>query len=113
MAVLVDAAPQVGACAIDGRIDLIEVPPVARSGTPAAQLVGVGLPALAAPLADGLIRDDHSTFEEELFDIALAQAEAVVQPDTMADDLGRKLMVFIQVCWCGGVHSSSQDGLLV
>jgi hypothetical protein len=40
-------------------------------------------------------RDDHSAGEQQLFDVAVAEAEAIIQPDAVADDLGRKAVVFI------------------
>jgi hypothetical protein len=95
VAILIDGTPQVVAFAIDREKDLIEVPLVARSGTPPPELVGVLLAKFPAPLADGLIRDDHSPFEEELFDIAIAEAEAKVEPDAVADDFRGKAVVFV------------------
>jgi hypothetical protein len=44
------------------------------------------LPKLPAPLADGFIRDDDTTGNQQFFNIAVAQAETAVQPDTVADD---------------------------
>jgi hypothetical protein len=51
------------------------------------------LPKLPAPLVDSLIRDDDSTGKQQFFDIAVAQAETEVQPDTMADDFGLETVV--------------------
>jgi Resolvase, N terminal domain len=46
-------------------------------------------------IADGLIRDDDSAGEQQLFHIPVAQAEAEVEPDAMADDLSGKPMMFL------------------
>jgi hypothetical protein len=64
------------------------------------------LAELAAPLADGFVGDDDPTGEQQLFDVPIAEAEAVIEPDAVADDLGRETMMFIRVGWCGSVHSS-------
>jgi hypothetical protein len=96
MTVLVDGAPQVVALAMDGEEDLIQVPFVARSGTPLAPLVGVGLPELSAPIPDRFIGQDDATCRHELFDVPVAEAKAKVQPDAMADNLGRKPMALLQ-----------------
>jgi hypothetical protein len=48
-------------------------------------------------LADGFVGDDDCTGKQQLFDITVAQAEAVIQPNTVADDLGRETVVFIRV----------------
>lgn len=49
MAILVDGAPQVVAFAMNGEKHLIQVPRVPRAGTPAARLIGIGLPEFPAP----------------------------------------------------------------
>jgi hypothetical protein len=69
------------------------------------------LAELAAALADGLIRSDNPTGEQQLFYVAVAETEAEAQPDAMTDDLGRKPMVFVRGGWCRGAHRGSQDGL--
>jgi hypothetical protein len=73
------------------------VPLVPRPGTPPLELVSVLLAKFPAPFADGLIRDDYSAFEEELFDIAVTQAEPVIELDPMADDLPGETVVLVAV----------------
>jgi hypothetical protein len=85
--VLINRPPQVVLLAIDRDEDLIEVPLVAEAWPPAAQLLGVGLPELAAPLADALLGHRHPALGQELFDVAVAEGEAEVEPDGVADDL--------------------------
>ena len=100
MTVLVDGAPQVVALAMYGEKHRIQVPCVARSGTPAAQLVGIGLPELAAPIPDRLIGQEDAAFGHALFDVPGAQAEAEIEPDTVADDLGWESMALVRIrCW--------------
>jgi hypothetical protein len=103
VAVLIHGPPQIVTCAMNGEEDLIEVPLVARLGAPAPELIGIRLPELPAPLPDRFVGDDDSTGEQQLFDIAVAEAEAIVQPDAMADALGREAVVFVRVGWCGSV----------
>jgi hypothetical protein len=50
MAVLIHGAPQVVAFAMDRQKDLIEVPRIARPGTPPAELIGIDLPEFPAPV---------------------------------------------------------------
>ena len=87
--------------------DLIQVPCVAWSRTPAAQLVGIGLPKLPAPVAYRLIRQDDPTCCHRLLDVAVAQAEAAGQPDRVADNLGWEAMALMQVGWPWWVHAAS------
>jgi hypothetical protein len=65
--------------------------------TPAAQVIRILLAKLAAPFADRFVRDDHTTDEQELFHVAMAEREAELQPDGMADDLTREPVVFIEI----------------
>jgi hypothetical protein len=90
VAVLIDGPPEVVPCPIDGEEDFIEMPLITALGTPVSQLIGIRLPELQTPLTDGFIRDKDPTGEQQLFDIAIAQAETEIEPDRMADDLDRK-----------------------
>jgi hypothetical protein len=85
VAVLVDGAPEIVLPALDP--DEIHVPLVAR--TPPAQPVREVLPEAIAPLPDRLVRDFHTALGQDQFDLAQAQAEAVVEPDRLVDDIGR------------------------
>ena len=55
-----------------------------------------------APVADGLVGDGDSTLRQEVLDVSEAQAEPVVQPDGVADDLGWEPMT--AVAGCRAVH---------
>ena len=87
---LVDRAPQVPLCAVDLDEHRIQVPFVAQPPTTTAQLVRVLLPEPVAPGPDRLLGHVDTTFEHQLLHVAEAQREPVLQPDAMADDLGRK-----------------------
>ena len=87
---MVDRAPQVPLCAGDRDEHLIEVPFVAQPPTTTAQLVRVLGPEPVAPGPDRLLGHLDTTFEHQLRHVAQAQREPVLQPDAMADDLGRK-----------------------
>jgi hypothetical protein len=77
------------------RKDYFQVPLVTRPRAATTELIRIGLPKLATPLADGFVGDQHTTDKEELFDVPIAEAEAVVQPHTMTNDVGGKPMVFV------------------
>jgi hypothetical protein len=85
----------------------LEMPLVAWPGAPPPELIGILLAEFATPFADGLIGYDDAPYKEQLFDIPVAEAEAVVQPDAMADDFGGQTMVLVAVvrCWCA--HAAS------
>ena len=111
--VLIHGPPEVMTLTVNREKHLVEVPLITRPGPLMPEFIRIGLAELAAPLPDGFIGHDHPTGEQELFDIAVAETEAEIQSDAMADDLGREAVAFVRVGWCGGVHRSSQDGLSV
>jgi hypothetical protein len=57
-----------------------------------AQAVGETLAEFPALAPNGLIGNDNSAFSQKHLDIPQAEAEHLVQPDSTADDLGRKAM---------------------
>jgi hypothetical protein len=88
---------EVVAFATEGRKHLIQVPCIPGSRTPAPELIGIRLPALAAPLTDGFVGHDYPACEQEFFPIPAVEAQAVVQPDAVGDDFGREAVVYIRV----------------
>ena len=83
--------------AVDREEHFIRMPLIARSSTPAAQLISIGLPELPAPIAHRFVREQNAALGHELFDISIAQAEAEIEPDTVADDFGREPMALIWI----------------
>ena len=75
-------------------------------GTAPLQLIRVVLPKLPTPLADGFMRDVDPAFKEELLHITVAQGEAVVEPDAMADDLAGEAVVLVAFGISGWRHVS-------
>ena len=93
--VLVDGTPQVMALPIDRQKHLIQMPFVPRARPSVLQLIGVRLPKLETPLADGLVGHVDAALEQEFLSIAVAQREAIIQPDAMTNDLPRKAVVLV------------------
>jgi hypothetical protein len=89
-AVLIDGASEIVQLAVDFQKHLIEVPSVARLGPAAAKLVGEIGSELEAPLPYGLVGDRNAPFGQKQFDVPEAQAEDMIEPDRVTDDLGRK-----------------------
>ena len=50
---------------------------------------------LLTSMSNGLIRDDDASLGQQVFDIAKAQAETVIKPDSVADDFGPELMTVV------------------
>jgi hypothetical protein len=99
VAILIDRPLQIMPFAVDVEKDFIEVPFITRSRAPAAELMGIRLPKFSTPRPHRLIGEDDAAFGHQLFNISVAQAEAEVEPDTVADNLCRKPMTLIQDGW--------------
>ena len=95
MAVLIDGTPEIMPCPINSEKHLVQVPLIARPGTPMPELIRIGLAELAAPLPNGLIRHDDATGEQELFHVAVAETEPEIEPDAMADDVRWKSVILV------------------
>jgi hypothetical protein len=95
-AVLIHGTPSIIAVAVDGAKDLIQVPRVAWFGPPTPGLIRLRLAELAAPLADGFVGHDHPAGKQPLFDVPIAEAEAVVPPDAVAHDLSGEAVMFVR-----------------
>jgi site-specific DNA recombinase len=77
------------------RKDYFQMPFVAWLGASTLQPICVVLPELQTPLTDGLVRHIDTAFKHHLFDVAIAQGEAVIEPDAMADDLAGKAVILV------------------
>jgi hypothetical protein len=99
VAVWIDHPPQRVRFAGEAEKDFIEVRLITRSGAAMPSLVRGRWPELPAPAAHGFMREDDAAGGHQLFAISVAQAETEVEPDTVADDLGRKPMALIEVGW--------------
>jgi hypothetical protein len=97
VALLIHGPPEIVTLSGDGQKRLIQMPFVARTGAPTPELIGLGLAKLATPFPDGLIRHDDATGKQQLFDIPVAEAEPIVEPDAMANDFGRKAVVLVSL----------------
>jgi hypothetical protein len=79
--------------------DFIDKEGVAVAMVLPLQSAGINGTELYTPEADCFSAKDNSSFCEQIFDIAVAEIEAVVQPDGVTDNVRRESMAFV------GVHS--------
>jgi len=86
------------------RLAHFEVPLVSWLSASMLQLIGVVLPTLQTPLADSLMGDVDTTFEQQFLHVAVAQGEAIIEPDAMANDLARKAVVLVAFRVSGWRH---------
>jgi hypothetical protein len=64
----------------------------------------------AAPDADRLVADDDATLGEQIFNIAQAEGETMIEPDGVRDDASRKTMAFQEGSNGVGFHPNSLHG---
>ena len=86
---LVDRAPQPVLHACDRQHNLVQAPFVSSRGQPAANLVRERLAELQRPLAHGFMTNNDAMRGQRFIRHAQAEREAEVEPDGVADDLGR------------------------
>ena len=82
--VLVDSTPERMTLALDGQKHCGHMPLVPWLGSSAPQPIGILLPPLQTPRADGLIRHVDPTGQHPLCHIAATQAATVREPAPMA-----------------------------
>ena len=87
VAVLINGAPQVVSLALDADEDLVQEPDVSESTLPPVKPPSVVQAELPTPESDRLVRDGDTSLRQEILDVAEAQAEAVIEPHGVADDL--------------------------
>jgi hypothetical protein len=77
------------------RLAHFQMPFIARARPASLQLIGIILPKLQTPLTDGFMGHRDTTLVQEFLHVTIAQGEAIVEPDPMADDLARKAVVLV------------------
>src|SRR5215213_987471 len=92
---LIDRTPEPMLLTRNLHHDLVQMPLVSSAGQPAADLIGECLAELEAPLPHGLVAEDDATSRQHLLDHAQAQRKAEVEPDRVADDLGREAVAAV------------------
>jgi hypothetical protein len=90
LTILVDSPPQVPLLTSDPDEDFVHEDGVAVTAVPAPQSMLVLGPELVAPEADRLVGDGDASPGQQIFDVPVAEIEAVIEPDGVLDDLRRK-----------------------
>jgi hypothetical protein len=80
--------------AVDFDEDLIDVESIAIAPMLPLQSSAVESAELDTPETDCFSADGDTSFCEEIFDISMAEIEAVVEPDGITDDVGRESVPF-------------------
>ena len=94
---LIDCSPQIMNLAANADEHFIQMPFVARLRPTALQGRREHPAEAQTPFADAFVTDHDAARGQDQLDIAQAQAEAVIEPDRVLDDLSRKAKATIRV----------------
>lgn len=86
VAVLVNGLPQRVMLLVHREQHFVQVPFISWLGAPTPELIGICLPELVTPFADGFVRHTDPMHEQEFFHIIVAQRKVVVALDSVAED---------------------------
>ena len=107
IAVLVHCSPHVMSLATESEEDLVHVPVVATMRATTTEFIGLRLPELQAPLSNGFIAHDHSSWRQKLLHIAKTEREAKIQPNSVTHNFRREAETFVGggngVCFHEGI----------
>jgi len=95
--VLIRGAPEIMLLTVDPNEDLVQVPFVTGAGSTPTKIVREACAKLQTPLPDALVGNKDAALRQEPLDISKAKAEDAVEPDRVADHLGRKTMAIATV----------------
>jgi hypothetical protein len=84
--ILVDSSPQILPLTLDSHEQFVQVPRVAQASLPSPERPGVFDTKFPTPLSDGFVADGDASLCQKIFHISEAQAESVVEPNSMADN---------------------------
>jgi hypothetical protein len=98
-AMLIDGTPEIVLHPLDPDEHFIHVPLVPRAWPAAAQAIGKSLAEFPAPSPNRLVGDHDAPFGQQQLNVTQAEAEHVIQPHSMADDLGREAMAVVRIGW--------------
>jgi hypothetical protein len=74
------------------------MPLIMRYRSPAPEVSRDNQPDFQNPSADGLVADLQPALRQQIFDIAVAQGEAQVEPNRVPDHIGREPMAGVGDC---------------
>lgn len=92
--VCINCSPEAEFHASDRHDNFVQVPFVRRCRAVTSNTIRKVVSKSVHPLPDSLPTDDHSAFRQKVFNIRRAQAEVMVGPNCLGDDLVRETVAF-------------------
>jgi len=96
--------------AVDLYEDFIDAESVAKISVFSLQPPGVHDPKLDTPETNCFSADNDASFSQEILDIAMAEIEAEVEPDSVSNDIGWGRRAGIGVVYMCSATDSSNSG---
>jgi hypothetical protein len=97
LTILINGPPKIALLAVYLHEDFVDVEGVTESSVPLLQSTCVFGSELDAPEADRFPSDYDPTLSQEIFDIPVAQVEAIVEPDSVGNDTRRESVAFVGI----------------
>ena len=83
--------------AVDLHEDFIDIEGITIAAMISLQATSIDSTELYSPQSDRFSSHDDASLGQEIFNVAMAQIEAVVEPDGVGDYIGRESMSFVGV----------------
>jgi hypothetical protein len=83
--------------AVDFHKDFVNEERITVTAMPPLQSFRVESTEFDAPQSDGFVADSYTAFSQKVFDITVTEIESIVQPDSVADDIGREPVSFVGI----------------
>ena len=106
--ILVNRPPEISTATLNLHKQLVEIPGVAQAPSPSPQRLRVRRTKGQTPLPNRFVGHRDPTLREQVLRIAETQAESVIQPHGVADDVRRKSVTDVTEVW--HVHPRSVPG---
>jgi hypothetical protein len=88
VAVLIDRAPEILQVAVDSKEDFVQMPVVAEPALESLQFANIICAELLTPQPNRFIGYEDASFRQKILDVSEAEAETMIGPDRVTDDLG-------------------------
>jgi len=93
----VDGPPQVALHTLNADEYLVHVPAISRPRAPPLHAIDEGGGEFPTPPSNRLVGDRDAALGRQQFNITQAEAENMIQPDRVADDLGWEAMAVMRI----------------
>ena len=96
-ALLGNCPPQILLLAIDLDENLVDAEGIAIAFMLPFQAPGMFGTKRDTPASDSLVANDDASLSQDIFNIAVAQVEAIVEPNPLTDDISRESVIFVSI----------------